>query len=158
MSVNCVAFGTSGYQTPPAGLVIENYTRRLGLDRPRSKVVKAIVNPERVVKVGNSSHYFIYEEGRKAVDELRRPVRGVFSDTPSFNVMRINHYFTRSQQERERKLAAPRVDNGKMKNPEGVEKRDRRLNEEADDGGIVSYAPAVREALGLEGAAESLRH
>src|SRR5688572_26300793 len=30
VGVNCLAFGTSGHQTPPPGLVIENYRRRLG--------------------------------------------------------------------------------------------------------------------------------
>ena len=48
MAVNCVVFGTSGHQTPPPGLVIENYTRRLGLERPRTKIVKTVIDPERV--------------------------------------------------------------------------------------------------------------
>ncbi|MGH2979536.1 MAG: glycosyltransferase family 92 protein [Solirubrobacterales bacterium] len=149
VGVNCLVFGTSGHQTPPAGLVVENYTRRLGLERQRSKVVKAVVDPERVVRVGNSAHYFVYRDGVRAVDERRRPVRGEFSDTPSVELLRINHYFTRSQEERERKLATPRVDNGKPKQREGVEKRDRKLNEEPDDT-ILGFAPALREALGLE--------
>ena len=151
VAVNCAQFGTSGHQTPPPGLVVENYTRRLGLERQRTKVVKAIVDPERVVRVGNSAHYFVYRDHVKAVDELRRPVRGVLTDTASLERLRINHYFTRSQEERERKLAAPRVDNGEPKQREGVEKRDRKLNEEPDHT-ILQYAPAVREALGLEGA------
>ena len=147
MAVNCVVFGTSGHQAPPPGLVIENYRRRLALDRPRTKVVKAIVDPERVVKVGDTAHYFIYVDEHKAVDELRRSVREELSDTASVELLRINHYFTRSQQERERKLAAPRVDNGEMKNREGVEERDRRLNEEPDDGGIrLTHRHSVRRS------------
>jgi hypothetical protein len=78
-------------------------------------------------------------------------VRGVLTDTASLERLRINHYFTRSQEERERKLAAPRVDNGEPKQREGVEKRDRKLNEEPDHT-ILAYAPALREALGLEAA------
>ena len=68
------------------------------------------------------------------------------------DLLRINHYFTRSQEERERKLAAPRVDNGQDEDREGVEERDRRLNAERDDT-ILTFAPALREALGLEAAA-----
>ena len=149
VAVNCVVFGTSGHQTPPPGLVIENYTRRLGLDRPRSRVVKAIADPARAVRIGRSAHYFIYKDRVKGVDELRRPVRGVHTETPSVERLRINHYFTRSQEERERKLAAPRVDNGQPKQSEGVEERDRRLNEEPDEL-ILHYVPSLREALGLE--------
>jgi hypothetical protein len=153
VSVNCVVFGTSGHQTPPPGLVIENYTRRLGLDRPRTRTVKVIVDPRRAVKIGNSAHYFTYQDKAKAVNELGERVRGETADSVSIQRLRINHYFTRSQEERERKLFSPRVDNGKVKNAEGVEERDRRLNEEEDDGSILAYAPALREALGLEGSA-----
>ena len=152
VAVNCAVFGTSGHQTPPPGLVIENYTRRLGLERNRNKVVKAIVDPSRVLRPGKSPHYFIYEGGVRAVDERRRKVRGERSDSPSFERLRINHYFTRSQEERERKLARLRPDTGEPKTRAGVERRDPKLNEEPDDM-ILRHAPALREALGLEGPA-----
>jgi hypothetical protein len=153
VAVNCLQFGTSGHQTPPAGLVVENYTRRLGLERPRSRIVKSIVDPERAVKVGSNAHHFVYRDGGTAVDERRRPVRSEASETPSIELLRINHYFTRSQEERERKLAAPRVDDGRPKRRENVERRDRNLNAERDDT-ILAYAPALREALGLAAADE----
>ena len=101
-----------------------------------------------------SVHYFRYGPRGPAVDELHQPYRGETTESLSVDLLRINHYFTRSQEERERKLAAPRVDNGKMKNREGVEERDRRLNEEPDDT-ILAFAPALRAALGLEAVAGS---
>jgi hypothetical protein len=156
VAVNCVVFGTSGHQTPPPGLVLENYTRRLGLERPRTRAVKAIVHPARTERVGRSAHYFIYHDRAKAVDELHRRTPGHMSESASVERLRINHYFTRSQEERMRKLAAPRVDNGEPKTSEGVDERDRRLNEEPDDL-IWHYLPALREALGLEPAAADRR-
>jgi hypothetical protein len=156
VAVNCLVFGTSGHQTPPPGLVLENYTRRLGLDRPRSRVVKAIVHPARTERVGRIAHYFIYQDRAKAVDELYRRTPGDLSESVSVDRLRINHYFTRSQEERMRKLAAPRVDNGEPKTPEGVEERDRRLNEEPDRL-VWHYLPALREALGLAPAAADRR-
>jgi glycosyl transferase family 92 len=149
VAVNCAVFGTSGHQTPPPGLVLENYTRRLGLERPRTRTVKAIVNPQTVRRAGHSAHYFIYHDKVRAVDELGRTVKGTMNDSASVERLRINHYFTRSQEERMRKLAAPRVDNGEPKPAEGVEERDRRLNEEYDDL-IQHYLPELRAALGLE--------
>jgi Glycosyltransferase family 92 len=133
VAVNCVVFGTSGHQTPPAGPVVENYLHRLGLDRPRSTWVKSIVDPRRAVQVGNTALYFHYEHGRQAVDEQHQAVRGHKTDAVSIELLRINHYFTRSQVERERKLGQLRPDNGRPRNAEGVEERDRRLNEEHDD-------------------------
>jgi hypothetical protein len=156
VGVPWVQFGTSGHSTPPPGLVIENYTRRLGLDRPRSRVVKCIVDPTAVIAVGFSAHYFRYGTRGLAVTERHEPYRGEMTESVSVDLLRINHYFTRSQEERERKLAAPRVDNGKLKNREGVEKRDLRLNEEPDEV-ILSYAPVLRGALGLEASAPGLR-
>ena len=89
------------------------------------------------------------------MDERHGPYRGETTESLSVDLLRINHYFTRSQEERERKLAAPRVDNGVMRNREGVEERDRRLNEESDET-ILTFAPALRAALGLEAVAGSL--
>jgi hypothetical protein len=154
VGVNCLVFGTSGHQTPQPGLVIENYRRRLGLDRPRSRVVKCIVDPTAVIAVGFNPHYFRYGSRGLAVDERHRPYRGESTESLSVDLLRINHYFTRSQEERERKLAAPRADAGLMKNPEGVEERDRKLNEEPDET-ILTFAPALRAALGLEAIAGS---
>jgi hypothetical protein len=148
LAVNTVMFGTSGHQTPPPGLVIENYTRRLPSDRPRARTVKTIVNPARAVKPGLNPHFFVFTDGVKAVDERRRPVHDETSESPSIERLRINHYFTRSQVERERKLASLRADAGVPRKREGVEKRDRRLNEQ-EDLTILRYAPALREALGL---------
>lgn len=151
VAVNCLQFGTSGHLTPPPGLVIENYTRRLALDRPRSRIAKTIVDPERTIGVGSNAHYFVYRDGATAVDERRRPVRSEALASPSVELLRINHYFTRSQEERERKLAAPRVDTGQPKRRENVERRDRNLNAEPDTT-ILKYAPALREALGVPAA------
>jgi hypothetical protein len=146
VAVNLIAFGTSGHATPPAGLVIDKYRRRLGFDRPRNRWVKSIVDPAQVAGAGRTSLYFRYAGGRKAVDENMRPVQGHQTDTVSVDRLRINHYFTRSQVERDLKLAAPRVDNGEPKEREGVDERDRRLNEEYDET-ILAYVPAVRAAI-----------
>ena len=138
-----LVFGTSGHQTPPPGLVIENYRRRLGLDRPRSRVGQVHRRPERGDRAREERPLLPLRHRRKAVDELQRARTGATTtESLSVDLLRINHYFTRSQEERERKLAAPRVDNGRAEEPEGVEERDRRLNEEPDDT-ILAYLPAL---------------
>jgi hypothetical protein len=146
VAVNCVVFGNSGHQTPPPGLVTESYLHRLGLDRPRTRWVKSIVDPDRAVRVGNTALYFHYTDSERAVDELHQTVRGHQTDAVSVSLLRINHYFTRSQVERERKLGQLRPDNGQPRNAEGVEERDRRLNEEYDDT-ILAYIASLRGAV-----------
>jgi hypothetical protein len=48
--LNWAMFGTNGHVTPPAGLVIENYTRRGKIDNTKNRHVKPIINPLCVVK------------------------------------------------------------------------------------------------------------
>jgi hypothetical protein len=154
--VNMIYYGTSGHQTPPDGLAIENYTRRLRLDRPRNKAVKSIVDPEHTVRVGHVSHYFIYADGGRAVDENFQPLHGHASEEVSVELLRINHYVTRSQQEREVKLTRLGADTGlPVQKLETVGERDRRLNEEVDEI-LVPYGRAVRAALAAREAGSPL--
>ena len=46
-------------------------------------------------------------------------MRGDETDAASCELLRINHYFTRSEQERERKIASARADNGLPRRPDG---------------------------------------
>lgn len=149
--VNMVYYGTSGHETPPAGLAIENYTRRLSHDRPRNKAVKSIVDPARTVRIGRIAHYFIYADDQRAVDENFQPMHGHKTEHVSVDLLRINHYFTRSQEERRVKLTRPGILHGKLVgNIDNVEERDRRLNEELDEV-LVPYGRAVRAALAARG-------
>jgi hypothetical protein len=153
---NMVYYGTSGHQTPPAGLVIENYTRRLRLDRPRNRAVKSIVDPQRTQQPGYVSHYFVYADDAAAVDEHHRPARGHATERASVERLRINHYLTRSQQERDVKLTRLGADTGlPVQNLDTVEQRDRRLNEEVDEI-LVPYGRAVRAALDARAAGSPL--
>ena len=145
--VNMMHYGTSGHETPPPGLVIENYTRRLGFDRPRNRTVKTILDPERTLRIGLVAHYFFYADGQLAVDENFEPMHGHRTEQVSVDRLRINHYFTRSQQERNEKVKRPGILHGKLiPNPEQAQERDRRLNQE-DDPILVPYGRAVRAAL-----------
>jgi hypothetical protein len=58
-------FGSNGHEAKPAGLVIENYTRRNASISPK---IKSIVNPRRV-KTYKSTHYAIYTGHQFAVNE-----------------------------------------------------------------------------------------
>jgi Glycosyltransferase family 92 len=127
-------FGTSGHATPPAGLVIENYTQR-HVGRRNARHFKSVVDPAAVSRcVG--PHAFAYRDPRWA------------SPVPRFagwDELRVNHYFTRSQQEFDAKLNRPMAMTGKLRN---VRRPDAllRIPTVLDDT-IAAYAPAVRAAL-----------
>jgi hypothetical protein len=86
-----VIFGTSGHVKRPAGLVIENYTRRF-LHSPQPNV-KTLCHPietchEQIV----SPHRFAYRDGRPGLAE-------------SIEKLAVYHYVTRSQEDLYEKIA-----------------------------------------------------
>jgi glycosyl transferase family 92 len=143
VGVNCMTFGTSGHEVPPSGLVIENYLRRTDRDA-RNVIIKSIVDPSRTLHAGRTPHYFRLRNHERAVTERHEPIIGDETESVSCELLRINHYFTRSQQERDAKIANIRADNGRAK-PDGSE-RDQTLNA-VEDRTILGYLPALREAL-----------
>ena len=146
VAVNLAQYGTSGYVEAPPGLVIENYVWRS--DDPRGgRFVKSIVDPRRVARC-EGAHHFTYIEG-EAVDTSEQPLEEGFSREPSYSLLRVNHYYTRSRSEWMQKLARPRADTGELRRVPRVSimgKRESKLNAKLDDSATI-YAPAVRAAL-----------
>jgi hypothetical protein len=137
--------GTSGHRTKPEGLVLANFASRLHPPEP-NRSVKSIVDPSRVVHRVNE-HWFEYADGAPAVDEHEQPLESWTRDL-SFDVLRINHYFTKSEEEALVKFARPQAGGGKLRGklrPEGL----RRRNEDygRPDRVIQQYLPALEESL-----------
>jgi hypothetical protein len=148
IGVNEISFGTSGHLTPPAGLAIESFVRRCELHKPRNRIVKSVVQPTQVADLGVDPHYFRYTEGRFGVTENKAALRGSLTQSVSVDLLRINHYITRSQEERDLKNAGPDVLRGGRRSLPRARERDKMLNDE-EDTTILRYAPALREALGM---------
>jgi Glycosyltransferase family 92 len=140
VGVNRVTYGTSGHKEKPAGLVIESYVMKW----PAPASIKSIVDPARAARCLDP-HAFAYHDGGFAVDERKRPIDGRFTDEYTFERLRINHYYTRSEAEFRDKLEHVRADNAKLRDhPANWAKI---IGREKDDA-AAAYAPAVREAIG----------
>jgi Glycosyltransferase family 92 len=140
VGVNWVNFGTSGHVTKPRGLVIENYLYARDNPRPR-RTIKTIADPRRVARC-HSPHFFYYVEG-SAVNERKQPIRGALTDEPSTQLLRVNHYVTKSEEERRAKVAKGKADSGRPKTA-----RRRPTPGRIRDETILMYLPRLREALG----------
>ncbi len=154
VGVHSATYMTSGHKTRPSGLVIENYLLRRAL---RSRAIKSIVDPRRTVRcVGG--HNFVYESGH-AVDVEKQPIEGPRTErwyTPeneSEQLLRINHYYTKSEEELREKWSVPRPDTKQMRDPAELE---RILNVPANirDERILTYLPALKDALSASRAAK----
>ncbi len=147
VGVNRVTFGTSGHETRQPGLVLENYTRRVVHPKVRRPAIKSIVDPRRVARALDP-HHFEYLEGH-LVDEAENPLEAQHSVVDTSDVLRVNHYFSRSEEERMVKLHRPRAGGGELR-PEIIRagqgiREDRRFG--VDDDAILRHVPALRAEL-----------
>lgn len=115
IAVNWYVYGSSGYINKPEGLVIENYKYRAPDDAEPNRLVKVIVNPWFVKgfynphSIWSVNGYFTKNEKGKIVSSAEN----LYPDN-SYEFMRINHYYCKSQEETkikfERGLATDEID------------------------------------------------
>ena len=158
--VNQAIFGTSGHVTEPDGLVIENYSRRAPDNRMDLRV-KCIVDP-RVTYHCFGAHSFLYlghvHEFNGArfdervwvpldpVNERHEPVT-MRHQTPelSYDLLRINHYYTQSEEQLRKKWATRRPDTGEIREP--FTDQDVEIWNSLPDDTIQMHLPALRQAI-----------
>jgi tetratricopeptide (TPR) repeat protein len=102
-AISSLFFGYSGNNIRPIGGQITGYQKRTPERFSRNRFVKMIVQPERVI-YPISPHSFLFTEDAYCVNE-----NGMRVDAQEFpchvNTIQINHYFSRSKQEWEKKMA-----------------------------------------------------
>lgn len=143
-----LCFAASGHRRRPEGLLIEHFRCRPADDFPPNGVFKSIVQPDRTTGSAGNAHQFRHVGG-EIVDERRRPLGDVSLPvaTPAHDVIRINHYFTKSAEEWWRKTRRGR--------PETNDPALRRTWDEfriydqndVEDLTIQRFAPELRRAL-----------
>jgi hypothetical protein len=130
-------FGHSGHRSRPPGLVIENYVH---CQERLSLVTKAFARPARIVVV--QVHNCITADGRTVNDRgavLREDWKHP-EPCRSEQLIRINHYFTRSYQDYEEKISRGQVDGRTSKVLEPFE----HFNFASEDHAAAAFAPDVR--------------
>ncbi|MGH7955502.1 MAG: glycosyltransferase family 92 protein, partial [Opitutaceae bacterium] len=111
VAVSWMLYGSSGHWTRPRGLVIENYAMRSAAP---DQHVKCIVNPGRIVRPIVVGHHFECVAGHVIVDENGEPMNGPLHSRPSANLLRINHYLTKSRAEMIERRQSIQVNTGKV--------------------------------------------
>lgn len=121
LSIPWFNFGPSGHETTPKGLVIENYTERAAFppkpDQYSLLRYKTIVDPSRVTHAG--SHTFPVEPHGTVMFNENKIMQYTTADKDigfaCSTFLRLNHYFSKSFEDIERKIKKGRVSrNGKV--------------------------------------------
>lgn len=156
-------FGTGGLREPPAGLVTESYLLRARSDHPEAWGTKPIVDPRRTYRrlgdpeVTGSPHVMQHfgsprfwrlqpttcEDGRTA------PALPVEGDPLPGDVLRINHYRSKSAREAEEKARRDRVTTLETQSSDFLLRPD--FNE-IEDRTILPFVAELRRALTVRAA------
>lgn len=145
LAVHWLMFGSSGHIGRPEGLVLENYLLRAESPSP---TIKSIVNPRRVAASANT-HHWIYRNGQIASDENERPAATSQSAPATVDVLRINHYWSKSREDGEYKVTRGAVDQWARDNPRSMElwhEFDRDFNQ-VEDREILRFVPELKRRL-----------
>ena len=86
-------------------------------------------------------------DGEHAVDENRHPIWGAETTYASSSSLRVNHYYTKSIEEFERKQARARAWTGNLREEalDRILEQERRLS--APDDAIAQFLPPLRQVL-----------
>jgi len=137
LAVNWVSFGSNGHDSPPEGFVIDNFTDRGELDHifpwprlrqpdlpddhpraysPMNTHVKTVLDPSKV-KNFRTAHHFSFLPGHTCVTENREPISQPVSELVSIEILRINHYWSKSLADIRRKVDKGRVASDSRRKP-----------------------------------------
>jgi len=144
IGVNWMCFGASGQERQTEGLVIERFTLRPEDGFEPNRHIKSLVRMDRVESVGPDPHHFRVSGG--AFNELSEPVDGPLSSRASHNLLRINHYVTKSREEYLQRIARGRSDLPARR--DGAE-FDAYQSAEVGDGAILRFLSRLKLRTGI---------
>lgn len=143
LGVNWIIYGSSGRKKKPEGLTIENYNHHALVDFLDNRHIKIIADPRKIKTIQNQ-HYFSYLDGSSILDENMSPIPpGPMSEKAHVSKIRINHYFTRSEEEWEKKRLRGRT-GGTMRDRQMFSSLDRN---EARDDVMQQYVQKLRKRV-----------
>lgn len=96
--VSYAMYDSSGHIKKPDGLVIKNYIHRnIDLTYRLNKSVKSIINPREVIVT--NVHWCYYRGFKWGVNENGCQLVGNSAERQLLDILRVNHYYTRSKEE-----------------------------------------------------------
>lgn len=98
IGVNWRDYGTSGHKTMCEGLVIENYKYRAHKDYWQNVHIKSIYNPRTVTRIDNP-HFGYFVDQYVCISEKGSYIPKSYFYDSACEKLRINHYFSKSEEE-----------------------------------------------------------
>ena len=148
LAVNWAMFGSAGFkECPKSGGVLSNYVYRAGPGERGTDCVKTIVRPETVYRY-NHPHFPEYMLGGFSVDENGRRAEGSRNPGPEPVRIRVNHYFTKSEEEWTERRKIGKADKKDEKDIRTIDEFYRHDNNDIFDDSMSAFAAAIEERIG----------
>ena len=148
LAVNWAMFGSAGFkERPKSGGVLSNYVYRAGPGERGTDCEKTIVRPETVYRY-NHPHYPEYMLGGFSVDENGRRAKGGRNPGPEPVRIRVNHYFTKSEEEWIERRKLGKADKKDEKDVRTIDEFYRHDNNDVFDDSMSAFAAAIEERIG----------
>ena len=141
LAINWQMFGSNGQEKADYSRgVLERFTRRAPKDYMPDKgetnsLVKTVANPRKISFI-ESPHFSNYFEGYFSINENSNFLWGAFNSPVTAEKIVVNHYYTKSYEEYEKKVTRGRSDVSDKRRIKDFERDNR--NEEFDDD-ILKY-------------------
>lgn len=151
LSVYWNMFGTSGHTRKPSGLVTENFTQRLRTPDGKTKNLcraKSIVKPSAVAGVYNSHTLIMHDGAPSSWNERRQRVSHNDHSLSTFSndIIRINHYYSKSLSEYRARQKVPA--NGLRQDFRGNDKLLKLIEQDSlEDVSIQRFLPELRRKM-----------
>lgn len=155
IGINWVVYGTGGHVERPEGLVAENYLYTFeDKNNLLNLRIKSIANPKEIYDI-SSPHYCILKHGKYAVDEDDEEITSkwmyvsgsgaAFTGENKTQKVRINHYWTKSEQDLREKCNRGYAAGGFNPDYENIMKR---LDyPQKEDRAIIPYVDKIKDML-----------
>jgi hypothetical protein len=148
LGINWMVFGSNEQIEKPAGLQIQNFTKRTLKTHPINTHIKSVVQPRHVSGVPGDPHHFIYKKGMFCVNENFERIDGPLV-THNSNKIQLNHYLLRSLAEYKEKISRGRADADIPRKLEFFYDHDKDANLITDES-ILEMQMIVKNALELQ--------
>ncbi len=142
LGVNWMCFGSSQREQWTDQPVIERFTLRPADHFGPNVHIKSIVRMDQVEGVGPDPHHFHVRCG--TVNEAGELVSGPFTAKASHQLLRINHYVTKSREEYRQRIALGRADLARSRE---LSEYDHYQAQEVDDHEIWRFLPELKVRL-----------
>ncbi len=126
LGISSLFFGSNGHQKKTGRPQLESFNMRSDESFGPNSHVKCIVQPE-YTESASGAHSFTYKNGKYCVNENFMPVTGPYSPN-SVSKIQLNHYYCRSREEYEAKIARGYGDTSKKRQSIEFDNHDRESN------------------------------